>query len=131
MEIKIKASDTESVVACEEAILNKYVQAMAPHKKKFLRHSANLVMQLSWKNVVSGVCCSDRSDFVQGYTGFIICGLYDQEGCIIQSKDHDLYLDFAWMISSYAEGMICIEDEVDKDFYDTMKICEDYFMNPY
>lgn len=74
---------------------------------------------------------ADRPVVSPGYRAFITLTVLDRQGNVIESEDHDMYMDFAWRISVYRGGMVEVEDEVDDDFEESLKSYLEFFRNPY
>ena len=103
----------------EEGILAKYKSALAPYERKFRKYGAEVRVYLS------------SGSYKNAYMDFVSCEVCDSNGKIIESKDGDLTMDFAWPIALYKNVMVYIEDGVSDELQDDMECCADYFKNPY
>ena len=117
--IVIAEDNVTRIQNVEAEILSKYVAALEPYKKEFSNYKAELRVYLSW------------GTFGNVYTDFVVCEVCDSDGKIIESKDEDLTMDFAWPIAIYRNGSVHFDDEVSDDLPEDMECCADYFKNPY
>ena len=54
-----------------------------------------------------------------------------RDGDVIESADHDMYMDFAWMLSISDRGSVVVCTDVDGEAVEMMQVCEAYFRDPY
>ena len=52
------------------------------------------------------------------------------EGKIVESEDHDAYMDFAIMIGRCINGVVCLNAPIG-ELYEYNEMVEDYFTDPY
>ena len=132
MEKYFYSDQIDMIDAAEKDILFQYKKVLAIYAKKIRKYRATMNVFLGWKNSISNIVYnSHRPPITSGYMAFICCQILNPEGKIVESEDHDMYMDFAWMISVYENGLVFIEDKVDDDLSDQMRSIEEYFEDPY
>lgn len=86
---------------------------------------------LLWKDGISGrIYDIQRPVIRNGYMSFVCWQVLTAGGEIVESKDHDMYMDFAIMIGRCSDGVVCLDDSID-ELYEYNEMVEDYFADPY
>ena len=86
---------------------------------------------LSWKDGISGrIYDIQRPVIRNGYMSFVCWQVLTAEGEIVESEDHDTYMNFAIMIGRCCNRVVCLDDSID-ELYEYNEMIEDYFADPY
>ena len=127
----VSKDDVSRIVEIEERALDEYRRVLDQYAAMFRKFNAVLDVQLSWKNAKEDVLYNERPAIIDGYNSFVTCAVRGADGAIIESMDHDMYMDFAWFVSICEKGVVCIDDSVDDELFSLMECCMDYFLDPY
>ena len=117
--------DESSIARLENTVLNKYKSVLKTYEEKFYRYGAHLKINISWGRLDD--ITNYRPPIRSNYCSFITCQIIDKHDNIIESDDHDTYMDFAWPLSIYHNGGVYVYTEIDDDLFELMDACEDYF----
>lgn len=131
MTINVSKDDVSRIVEIEERVLDEYRRVLDAYAAIFREFNAVLDVQLSWKNAIEDVLYDERPAITDGYNSFVTCAVRGADGAIIESLDHDMYMDFAWYVSICEKDVVCIDDSVDDELFSFMECCMDYFHDPY
>ena len=115
----------------EERVLDEYRRVLDKYVSLFRRFDATCNVRLSWKNSQSGIIYDERPIISDGYHSYVTCTVYNASGLIVESLDHDMYMDFAWGVSVCKNRIMYIDDSIDDDLFSAMESCLDYFNDPY
>ena len=86
---------------------------------------------LARKDDISGRIYDIQRPVIQnGYMSFVRWQVLTTEGKIVESEDHDMYMDFAIQIGWCSNGVVCLDDSID-ELYEYNAMVEDYFADPY
>ena len=113
----------------EEATFALYKAALKPYADKFANYGASMTVSLD--RIIRGTDSDPNHEIDTSYKAYISCVITDSKGCIIESIDRDMYMDFAWSLSTCVKGCVYVSTEIDSELFDIMQTCERYFSRPY
>lgn len=88
---------------------------------------------LAWNDDLSGRTYEiQRPAIRDGYMSFVCWQVWTAEGKIVESEDHDMYMDFAMQIGGCRDGVVWVDDAIVNDeLHEYRQMVEDYFADPY
>ena len=116
-EIRFPVEETQAIQQAEETTLERYRAALREYAKAFARYGASTVLEIQREPNSS--------------RAWIACRVLGRDGEVIESADHDMYMDFAWMLSISDRGSVVVCTDVDGEAVEMMQVCEAYFRDPY
>ena len=88
---------------------------------------------LAWNDALSGRTYEiQRPAIRDGYMSFVCWQVLTAEGKIVESEDHDMYMDFAMQIGGCRDGVVWVDDAIVNDeLHEYRQMVEDYLTDPY
>lgn len=129
MERAFHYNDVISLRNTEEATFALYQAALKPYAEKFAKYGASLSASIEreGENISSNACTKINST----YKAYIVCKWVDRNEKVIESLDHDMTMDFAWLLSACENDQVIVYADIDSDMIDILQACEEYFSHPY
>lgn len=118
MEKVFVENDIRSITKAENEAFALYAPIFKSYSDKFSRYAIRLYAGIERENT-------------SPYRSFIVCKVIDNKGHIVESKDHDMFMDFAWPLAFSANGYVSVYVDIDDDADALLQTCEDYFQHPY
>lgn len=131
MNLVFSGETLSSLYKLEQETAQKYRKALAPYLSYIPELGLSYEMYMAWKNTQSGNLYNDRPPINDGYAAFIVFKIKKQSGKIVESTDHDVYMDYSWIVSEYSNGIIHVYDDVNEEATTTLEDCIIYLQNPY
>lgn len=110
--------DSEAILRAENEAFALYAPIFESYRDKFKRYAVRLT---------AGI----EREAASLYRAFIVCKIIGNDGKVVESADHDIYMDFAWPLSSCCNGQVTVFADVDDDAIKLLQACEEYFQNLY
>lgn len=131
MEKTFDLAEVSLIIHAEEATLARYRRAISTYAKKFKRYGVSITVEIGWGMATHHNESDVRPKIESTYSAFIVCKIMDRDGHIVESNDHDMYMDFAWPLSRCVNNRVLVFLDIDEDLFDLMSTCEDYFHHPF
>lgn len=131
MDILLHQATLSVLFRIEQEIEHRYHTTLEPYLSHISDLGFSYEIYLAWKNTLSGILYKSRPEVVNGYASFIVLKIKEQDGKIVESTDHDVYLDFAWIVSEYTGNVVRVYANVDDDAVETLDDCINFLTNPY
>lgn len=132
MQVYFSPNQLDEICEQEDLILEKYkgvIRSFAQNAYK--ERGVVFRVFLAWKDDISDRIYNIQRPVIQnGYMSFVCWQVLTAEGKIVESEDHDVYMDFAIMIGRCSNGVVCLNDSID-ELYEYNEMVEDYFADPY
>ena len=124
----VKAENSSLISAMEERTLNLYQKSLASRVKKIENYGVKCLLGLSWK-IENTIIDDQRPKISEGYRAFITISVCNASGEVVESLDHDVYMECAYFVSQYYKGCVHIYDTVDEEAYEALEDFLRYFEN--
>lgn len=132
MYVSYKPEQLAEIDRQEECLLDKYREIIYSFKFPEKKYGVRFRVFLSWKNYISNIIYNDHRPIIQnGYMSFVCWQVCTPEGRVVESEDHDAYLDFAIQIGDYNNGVVKIDNCINDELYEYKEMIEAYFADPY
>ena len=146
MDVLLHQTTLSTLFRIEQEIEQRYQTTLKPYLSQISDLGFSYEIHLSWKNTCTGVLYKIRPEVINGYASFITLQIKEQSGEIVESTDHDMYMDFAWIVSEYKVSkykvskykvskykgnVVHVFDNVDDDAVETLDDCINFLKNPY
>ena len=129
MEKRFSPHSLASIDEAERLAYRLYKDALEPYAVKYASYGVSLKIAIEWKS--RGLQMKTRPEIDSTYEAIIVCRGFDSSGHIVESSDHDFYMDFAWFLSKYGGGEIVVFEDIDGEMHELLQTCDDYFAHPY
>lgn len=110
--------DIRSIREAEKEAFTLYAPIFKLYGDKFSWYAVKLVASIERQNA-------------SPYRAFVVCKIIDNTGHIVESKDHDMFMDFAWPLAFSANGYVSVYVDVNDDAVALLQACEEYFQHPF
>lgn len=136
MDVLLHQTTLSTLFRIEQEIEQRYQTTLKPYLSQISDLGFSYEIHLSWKNTRTGVLYKIRPEVINGYASFITLQIKEQSRKIVESTDHDMYMDFAWIVSEYKVSkykgnVVHVFDNVDDDAVETLDDCINFLKNPY
>lgn len=131
MEKIFDLDEVSLIIQAEESTLARYRTVISTYAEKFKPYKVSMVVEIGWGVGDHGSGLNTRPEIQTDYSAFIVCKIFNRDGHIVESDDHDIYMDFAWPLSAFVDNHISVYLDIDEDLFDMMESCENYFRHPY
>lgn len=134
MQAYFSSDSFEEICGQENFLLERCKEAIHAFEQNAYRERGIVFrVFLAWKDALGGRTYDiQRPAARDGYVSFVCWQVLTAEVKIVESEDHDVYMDFAMQIGDYRDGVVCVDDSIVNDeLHEYMELVEDYFANPY
>lgn len=132
MQVYFSPNHLDEICEQENLILERYKGVICSFAQNAYKERGVVFrVFLAWKDDISDRTYNIQRPVIQnGYMSFVCWQVLTAEGKIVESEDHDMYMDFAIMIGRCSNGVVCLNDSID-ELYEYNEMVEDYFADPY
>lgn len=131
MDVLLHQTTPSVLFRIEQEIEQRYQTTLKPYLSHISDLGFSYEIYIAWKNTLTGDLYKIRPEVINGYASFIVLKIKEQSGEIVESTDHDVYLDFSWIVSEYTGNVVRVYDNVDDDVVSTLDDCINFLKNPY
>lgn len=109
------------ISATEDRIYEDYKRLIEQYTDKFNAYGCDILLRKSWHYDGDDTIYYERIPIKRGYSSWIFCDIINNNGVIVESDDHDVYMSAEWGMLGYdskrhiKEKVFVVYDELDEE----------------